>query len=59
LKDVGVYSTVSSISNFDDFSYAAYGVGRTWASFPGSPYGQPKYSASTLYSKFKEYLNRY
>lgn len=59
LKDAGVYGTVSGISNFDDFSYAAYAVGRTWASFPGSPYGQPKYSASTLYSKFKEYLNRY
>jgi muramidase (phage lysozyme) len=59
LKDAGVYGTVSNIANYDDFSYAAYRVGTTWASFPGSPYGQPKHSASTLYSKFKEFLNRY
>ncbi len=59
LKDAGVYGTVVSINDFDDFSRAAYGVSTTWASFPGSPYGQPTYSASALYSKFRTFLDRY
>ncbi|MEN9810194.1 MAG: hypothetical protein RLZZ488_1761 [Pseudomonadota bacterium] len=59
LKDAGVYSTVMNISSFNDFSRAAYGVATTWASFPGSPYGQPTYSASQLYAKFEAFVQRY
>ncbi|MFZ9519012.1 MAG: glycoside hydrolase family 104 protein [Silvanigrellaceae bacterium] len=59
IKDAGVYGKVVSISSFNEFADAAYGVSATWASMPGSPYGQPTYSASTLYSKFNTFLNRY
>ncbi|NBW80145.1 hypothetical protein EBR21_00170 [bacterium] len=59
IKDAGVYGTVAGISNFNEFANAAYGVSATWASMPGSPYGQPTYSASTLYSKFNTFLGRY
>jgi len=59
LKDAGVYNTVMNISSFNDFSRAAYGVSSTWASFPGSPYGQPTYSASQLHAKFEAFVQRY
>jgi muramidase (phage lysozyme) len=59
LKDAGVYGTVVNISSFNQFADAAYGVSTTWASMPGSPYGQPTHSASTLYSKFNTFLSKY
>lgn len=59
IKDAGVYSSVVNAESYDDFARAAYGISTTWASFPGSPYGQPVYSTSHLYSKYKDFLNRY
>jgi muramidase (phage lysozyme) len=59
LKDCGVYNLILNGEYYDSFSRAAYGVATTWASFPGSPYGQPTYSAQTLYSQFMAFLKRY
>jgi muramidase (phage lysozyme) len=59
IKDVGCYSSVLNINGPETFSRAAYCVSNQWASFPGSPYGQPRHSASHLYSKFVKFLERY
>jgi muramidase (phage lysozyme) len=34
-------------------------MGREWASFPNSPYGQPTHSSSDLRSYYYEKLNEY
>jgi muramidase (phage lysozyme) len=34
-------------------------MGREWASFPGSPYGQPSHSASDLHSYYTQKLREY
>lgn len=59
IKDVGCFSAVASIDGPNTFSRAAYCVAGQWASFPGSPYGQPRYSAGHLYGKYQQYLQRY
>ncbi|MBM3380964.1 MAG: glycoside hydrolase [Betaproteobacteria bacterium] len=59
IKDVGCYNLVVNINGFETFSRAAYCVSGQWASFPGSPYGQPKRSSSHLYGKFSKFLERY
>jgi muramidase (phage lysozyme) len=59
LKSIGVYNTIASISSRDDFARAAYGAAGTWASLPGSPYGQPTHSLDVLWSKFQSYRSRY
>ena len=52
LKQIGAYSTVANISNFDDFCEALRLSSSTWASLPWSPYGQPTHSASSLWDVF-------
>lgn len=59
IKDVGCYSLVANINGPETFSRAAYCVSGQWASFPGSPYGQPKHSSSHLYGKYQKFLERY
>jgi lysozyme len=59
IKDVGCYNHVVNINGPETFSRAAYCVSGQWASFPGSPYGQPKHSSSHLYGKFTKFLERY
>lgn len=59
LKDKGVYNTIVNIAGYGDFERAAYGVSTTWASFPGSPYGQPTHSTSQLYEVFQRSVSRY
>ncbi len=59
LKSLGMYNTIAGISGIGDFERAAYGVATTWASFPGSPYGQPTHSLGNLWAKFQAFRNRY
>lgn len=59
IKDVGCYGLVANIDGPNSFSRAAYCVSGQWASFPGSPYGQPRHSSSHLYSKYQAFLQRY
>ncbi|MEN9528926.1 MAG: hypothetical protein RI932_799 [Pseudomonadota bacterium] len=59
IKDVGCYNLVVNINGPETFSRAAYCVSGQWASFPGSPYGQPRHSSSHLYGKFSKFLERY
>ena len=58
LKQIDAYSAVTDISSFDDFYEALKLCATTWASLPGSPYGQPTHSASELWSVFQNNLNR-
>jgi muramidase (phage lysozyme) len=50
---------VERISDFSTFNNAAYTVRLEWASMPHSPYGQPTHSASSLWSKFQKFKDRY
>jgi muramidase (phage lysozyme) len=59
LESIGVYNRIVGISSIGDFESAVYGAATTWASFPGSPYGQPTHSLGTLWAKFQEFRRRY
>ncbi|MBM3382804.1 MAG: lysozyme [Betaproteobacteria bacterium] len=59
IKWRGGYDDVERISDFSSFNNAAYTVRFEWASMPHSPYGQPTHSASSLWSKFKQFKDRY
>jgi muramidase (phage lysozyme) len=59
IKWRGGYDDVERIYDFYSFNDAAYTVRLEWASMPHSPYGQPTHSASSLWSKFKQFKDRY
>jgi len=44
---------VNAIDTYSEFAAAIRKLNREWASLPGSPYGQPTYSLSTLWNQFR------
>lgn len=55
----GAYTSVANSANYDNFVRAVNRLNRTWASLPGSPYGQPTHSMSNLWKYYKAALARY
>jgi muramidase (phage lysozyme) len=43
------------IKDYSDFNRAIYKLNKTWASFPGAPYGQPVKKMKDLYKVWRKY----
>lgn len=59
IRRAGAYRSVSASANYDNFTAALRKLNTTWASLPGSPYGQPTHSTSDLWRFYKRALSRY
>jgi len=55
----GAYTSVANSSNYDNFVRAVNKLNRTWASLPGSPYGQPTHPMSDIWKYYKAALAKY
>jgi muramidase (phage lysozyme) len=56
LKDIGAYRWLVAGASYQNFSNAVYESNTTWASLPGSPYGQPTKPMSAIWEHFKSKL---
>jgi muramidase (phage lysozyme) len=52
MRNRGV-TNIDAIDTYGEFQTAMYRLNREWASLPGSPYGQPTHSTSTLWAKYR------
>lgn len=59
IRRLGAYGDVLNSSNYDQFTRAVKRLNRTWASLPGSPYGQPTHQMSALWRYYRAALDRY
>lgn len=50
-------SDIDSIDTYDEFVEAMYDLNLEWASLPGSPYGQPTHSASSLWTEYRAFAD--
>jgi muramidase (phage lysozyme) len=55
----GAYKLVSKSSVYANFTAALGKLNGTWASLPGSPYGQPTHSTAKLWKFYKAALAKY
>ncbi|KAF0127228.1 MAG: lysozyme-like [Elusimicrobia bacterium] len=55
----GAYNSAANSSNYDNFVRAVNKLNGTWASLPGSPYGQPTHSMANLWKYYKRALAKY
>jgi muramidase (phage lysozyme) len=59
LKNAGAFSVISQIQGRSDFERSISLTNRVWASFPGSPYGQPTKSMQALWNHYEASRNKY
>lgn len=55
----GAYRNVVKANIYENFAVALRKLNGTWASLPGSPYGQPTHSTAELWKFFKAALAKY
>ena len=55
----GAYNSVANSSNYDSFVRAVNKLNGTWASLPGSPYGQPTHPMSDIWRYYQRALAKY
>lgn len=56
IRRLGAYPAVAGSSKYANFSKAIRKLNKTWASLPGSPYGQPTHSMAQLWKAYKAAL---
>jgi muramidase (phage lysozyme) len=59
LRRTGAYKYLAKTSSYANFSAAVSCVNKTWASMPGSPYGQPTHPLSKLWKVYQASLTRH
>ena len=59
IRRAGAYRLVSNSSVYENFTAALLKLNTTWASLPGSPYGQPTHSTASLWKHYKAALAQY
>ncbi|OHE76747.1 MAG: hypothetical protein A2107_06440 [Verrucomicrobia bacterium GWF2_62_7] len=59
IRRQGAYNRVLRSSVYENFTSALSKLNTTWASLPGSPYGQPTHSTAALWKYYKAALARY
>jgi muramidase (phage lysozyme) len=59
IRRLGAYNSVANSANYDSFVRAVNKLNRTWASLPGSPYGQPTHPMSDIWRFYKRALAKY
>lgn len=58
-RRAGAYTNVSKSNVYENFTAALGKLNGTWASLPGSPYGQPTHSTARLWLVYKAALRKY
>ncbi|MHB0995285.1 MAG: glycoside hydrolase family 24 protein [Elusimicrobiales bacterium] len=59
IRRAGAYNNVARSSVYENFTAALSKLNTTWASLPGSPYGQPTHPTSELWRYYKGRLALY
>ncbi|OGR72990.1 MAG: hypothetical protein A2089_14650 [Elusimicrobia bacterium GWD2_63_28] len=59
IRRQGAYNRVLRSSVYENFTSALGKLNTTWASLPGSPYGQPTHSTAELWRVYKAALAKY
>lgn len=59
IRRAGAYKAVEKSDVYANFTAALKRLNGTWASLPGSPYGQPTHSSAALWKYYKTALARY
>jgi len=59
IRRSGAYNYVLKSSVYENFAAALGKLNGTWASLPGSPYGQPTHSTAELWKVYKAALAKY
>ena len=59
IRRAGAYNLVSKSSVYENFTAALKKLNTTWASLPGSPYGQPTHPTAELWRYYKGRLALY
>ncbi|MDA8131512.1 MAG: glycoside hydrolase family 104 protein [Elusimicrobia bacterium] len=59
IRRAGAYRLVSGSGVYENFTAALSRLNTTWASLPGSPYGQPTHSTASLWKHYKAALAQY
>jgi len=59
IRRQGAYNRVLRSSVYENFTSALSKLNTTWASLPGSPYGQPTHSTAALWRYYKAALAKY
>lgn len=59
IRRQGAYNRVLKSSVYENFTSALSKLNTTWASLPGSPYGQPTHSTAELWRVYKAALAKY
>ncbi len=54
IRRAGAYGLVANSSDYYSFAAALQKLNRIWASFPGSPYGQPTRTTAELWQVFRQ-----
>ncbi|MGD9643724.1 MAG: glycoside hydrolase family 104 protein [Elusimicrobiales bacterium] len=58
IRRAGAYGLVLNSGKYENFAAAMKKLNRTWASLPGSPYGQPTHTTSELWKVYNGALSR-
>ena len=59
IRRAGAYNNVAKSGVYENFTSALRKLNTTWASLPGSPYGQPTHSTAALWRYYKAALAKY
>jgi len=59
IRRAGVYPAVEKSSSYKNFAKAVKALNKTWASLPGSPYGQPTRTLARLWAVYQANLAAY
>ncbi|OGR44581.1 MAG: hypothetical protein A2X35_00155 [Elusimicrobia bacterium GWA2_61_42] len=59
IRRAGAYNRVLKSNVYENFTSALAKLNTTWASLPGSPYGQPTHPTSELWKVYKAALAKY
>jgi len=59
IRRAGAYTNVSRSGVYENFTAALRKLNGTWASLPGSPYGQPTHTTAKLWLVYKAALRKY
>ncbi|MGD9642895.1 MAG: glycoside hydrolase family 104 protein [Elusimicrobiales bacterium] len=59
IRRAGAYNRVLRSNVYDNFTSALSKLNTTWASLPGSPYGQPTHSTAELWRVYRAALAKY
>ena len=59
IRRAGAYNRVLRSNVYENFTSALRKLNKTWASLPGSPYGQPTHSTAELWRVYRAALAKY